>query len=41
MSKQKGISGKGKGKWQTLNSLKQYRQKRNKANRVAKRSRRG
>jgi hypothetical protein len=38
--KQKGLSGKGRGKWQTPATLARYRARRNKANRAARASRR-
>ena len=37
---QKGISGKGNGKWQSLTTLAKYRKQRNKAKKLAKKSRR-
>ena len=40
MTKQKGISGKGNGKWQSLESLAKYRKKRDKAKKQAKKSQR-
>ena len=37
--KQKGISSKGKGKWQSFESLTKYRKLRNKRNKIASNSR--
>lgn len=38
--RQKGISGKGHGKWHSLKSLAKYRKARDKANKVQSESRR-
>lgn len=40
LPKQHNISFKGKGKWETKETIKAYRKKRDKANAQAKRSRR-
>lgn len=39
VQKQKGISGKGDGKWETLSSLAKYRKRRNKKNAAQKAAR--